>query len=165
MVRMPVFWGIGDHDVRSVDAEQSGDAFLMRSIVLEEPIGHLQVEADGTSQDACGLLCFEVSDLRRSARPHFPAGQVDDARLFSLCSLFGQKTASSEFYVIGMRSKSEYIQFHWTNIERSVGGFLFKESFSPSRSQRSPRSADSHPNRVPPPNAHWRRSGTFGNSI
>ena len=58
MIGVSVFWGIGDHDVRSVDAEQSGNAFLMRGVVGEESIGHLQVDAYRTAKDACGLLRF-----------------------------------------------------------------------------------------------------------
>jgi hypothetical protein len=109
VVDMAVVYCVAQHDFGLVFADHLDHLQLVLFVIDKKPVAHPEIFANDHTKDFRRRRRFLVADFGRTARPEFATCQIDDTNFFPVCHFFSQSAAASEFYIVGMRAKSQYV--------------------------------------------------------
>lgn len=112
VVRMPVNPMRYQEYVRLVLSNDLDDFQFVRHVDFEIAVGQVKIFAYGNAEDACGFSCFGLACFGRSARTEFASCEVQNAHRLLLLYKLCQRTAATEFDIVGVCTDGENVQFH-----------------------------------------------------
>src|SRR5581483_900264 len=109
MIRMALVRPGSEGNARTMAANDFDHLQLLVSAGAQAAIAEIELISELDAEDLRGALRFAIADLRRAARSHLAARQLDESDLETILHRLGDRAATRQLDIVGVSSEEKQI--------------------------------------------------------